>query len=804
MIKRPILIACIGYILGIIYGLYFIKLSIAIFLGITVFIFILNRCLSKKIIRFTKIIISRKGITIFCIFSIIGCIYVTFLEGKYKEVYKIDEIIKVEGIVTKIEEQEFGNKYIIDVKSITGRKCKGIKFLMYTKKSENKLKYGDYIELSSEYTKPDHNKNFKGFSYRNYLKQGGIYGIIKPIGKVNVIRRNEYNFIYTISNNVRDIIMEKTSKNLSDEAKNVFLGILLGEKSQISNEINTYFKDSNMAHILAVSGAHVSYVILAMTIILNKTGKKISAISTIIVLVFFMTLANFTPSVVRACIMSIIALVAKILYRKSDIYNNLAISCLLILINNPYNIFNVGFQLSFLGTLGIVILNEKLSKIIKQKWLSKEHKKSKLYKINELILNMIVISVSVQLLIIPIMLINFNTLSLNFLISGIIVTPVFAGIMLIGILSLITGNLGIYLFPMLEILINLLVFISKFISHIPFLRIIVKTPNKLWIISYYIVLILIIFLSGEIATRLIKDKHIKRKLAKKIIIIVLSICLIGQWIQNFRFKELEIHFIDVGQGDSTLIITPYNKVILIDGGGSSKTDYDVGKNVLVPYLLDRRINKIDYMMVSHFDNDHCGGLMYVLETLKVKNILISKQANISKEYKEFIQLAKEKKINIIVVKQGDVIAIEKDVKLNVLYPPYQLNFDDLNNNSIVAKLVYKKFSMLFTGDIEKEAENKLIEKYSKDILKSTVLKVGHHGSNTSSTEDFIKLVNPKIALIGVGKDNNFGHPNADVLSRLESAKIYRTDLCGEISIRVNKRGEMYIFQNYTNNISNIN
>ena len=189
-----------------------------------------------------------------------------------------------------------------------------------------------------------------------------------------------------------------------------------------------------------------------------------------------------------------------------------------------------------------------------------------------------------------------------------------------------------------------------------------------------------------------------------------------------------------------------------------------------------------------------GGLKYVLKTLKVKNIIIANQVKICEEYEEFMQLAKKKNINTVVVASGNVINIEPNIKIYILYPKSKLEFADLNNNSIVAKLVYNSFSILFTGDIEKEAESKIIEKYNQNILKSTVLKIAHHGSKTSSTKEFLQLVNPQIALIGVGENNTFGHPNSEVLERITSmkSKVYRTDKCGEITIKVNNKGKMYI------------
>lgn len=229
-----------------------------------------------------------------------------------------------------------------------------------------------------------------------------------------------------------------------------------------------------------------------------------------------------------------------------------------------------------------------------------------------------------------------------------------------------------------------------------------------------------------------------------------------------------------GQGDSTLIITPTNRKILIDGGGSRNLDdFDVGTNVVVPYLLARGIKTIDYVMISHFDTDHMNGLIAVLENLSVKKVIISKQTETSFEYENIIEIIKKKNISVQIVQKGDRIVLDKYTYLDILYPDFQIAEKDLNNNSIVAKLNYCNFSMLFTGDIEKEAEQHLIKIYKEtDMLNSIILKIPHHGSKSSSTELFLDTVKPRIALIGVGKDNTFGHPNLGVLERLENIRKY--------------------------------
>ena len=241
-------------------------------------------------------------------------------------------------------------------------------------------------------------------------------------------------------------------------------------------------------------------------------------------------------------------------------------------------------------------------------------------------------------------------------------------------------------------------------------------------------------------------------------------------------------------GDCTVIKTPTGKVIMVDTGEQD--------NTIVEYLLDRRIKKIDYLLISHFDSDHCGKTIEVLEKLKVKNIIISRQVEKTKEFENIMQKVNEKNVNIIQVQAGDRLQIDKDIYFHILWPEYNeiITESVLNNYSIVAKLQYNNFSMLFTGDIEEKTEQKIARKYSTEILKSTVLKVAHHGSNTSSSEVLITKIQSQIALIGIEKNNKFGHPNESVIETLNKFgnTIYRTDLCGEITIKVKKNGAISI------------
>lgn len=453
-------------------------------------------------------------------------------------------------------------------------------------------------------------------------------------------------------------------------------------------------------------------------------------------------------------------------------------------------------------------------------------------KIVDSIKDMISVTLSAQIIILPVMLYHFNIIGIYFLLANILVSIIITPIMILAIIFVFLSFINLEISKFISIFLSWgiegLIQIAN-LSNLPFSKIYVATPKIFTIIIYYILVLVFnqiykIYTNKEINSteKRIKNLialakynvYLKRRklktffvsiklfgsknnmtLKNKIRIIVLKACRIFCVILILVViiqlnQKLEIHFLDVGQGDSCFIVTPHNKTILVDGGGSTSSSFDVGKETLIPYLLDRGYTKIDYIFISHFDQDHSLGCAKIIENLTVSNLVLTKQLEENDIYKHIVSIAKQKKINLIYVKAGDVITVN-GVKIKILHPQEKLIAENsINNNSIVFKLEYKSFSILFTGDIENIAEEVIL---SKNInLKADILKVAHHGSKTSSSQRFIEAVSPKIALIGVGKNNMFGHPNREVIERLQSygTKIYRTDECGEISIMVNNRGKI--------------
>lgn len=607
--KRPILIATIGFIIGIIVGLY-LKISIVLFyIPIAVIYFLIkkNKNENKKLklfsikryLRYIKIYINSNVLLIIIISSIISN-SITILESKkyevmYKELSSTENIALVATVISNKEEKEYYNKYKVKTKY----KNKDLRFYITVDKNKD-IKYGDKIKLSGNYIQPESQRNYKGFDYSEYLKQLKIYGTIK-CKNIKILKENDLNTIILLSNKIENDIESKAKRTLDKETSSIFLGIMLGKTQEIDETNKENFRNASMAHILAISGMHITYIIIGVNLTINKLlGKRKTQILTIIILIFYLFLTNFSPSVTRAVIMGVLMITAKLIYKRNDTITSLSLSLLLSLVYNPYLIKNLGIQLSYGGVLGILLFNNTILKILN---------KVKFKKI-------ISVSISVQIFILPISILQFNNLTPYFLITNLILSFVIGPIVICGfayiIMVLISAKIATIFSPIITLSVGILTFISK-IGNLPLSKIYVATPKINSIILYYLILSIVFSIYKIYSPRkpnntqiriknIIAIIRIKVRKNKKKLIRIITVSFIIIFIFNIVPKELRIYFVDVGQGDSTFIVTPKNKTILIDGGGSS--NFDVGKNTLLPYILDRGYTKIDTIIISHFDNDH--------------------------------------------------------------------------------------------------------------------------------------------------------------------------------------------------------
>lgn len=634
--KRPILIALIGYIIGIIWELYLNKLSIAfifiIIIPITLILKSNSNNYNKEKIKIFVIII---------IFILISKFTTQNLRIKYEKLYSsLEEGEFIATIVNNGQEKKYKTVYKIKIESINKEeKYKNTFLLLYIDNAFEKLNYGDKIYFTGKYSKANSATNYKAFDYSEYLKSLKLYGtVVAEKSTIKIIKNKNLNSLGVLINKLKVNLNANIDEIIKNENKELLKGILLGDTEEIDDDIKESFRISNMYHLLAVSGTHVSFVVLGMVSVLKKINlnKKISNIFCSIILILYMFLMGFTPSVTRACIMTIISILSFLFYRKSDVLNNIAISLFIILVDNPYIIRSLSLLLSYSGTIGIIFFYNIVYEYLKFIHLEK-------------VRTIISVSISAQIAIMPIVVFNFNTFSLTFFISSLLYSFVIGIILILGYILLILSFINIFISSKIAILLNfflnILIIISKYSAKIPLSKIYLPTPSMLVIVIYYISIFLYAYLYKIKGKQEINNIIFKYLL--KTIVIVLIITFVVSIFFNIFPKGLKIYFIDVGQGDSTLIIGEKGAKILIDGGGSAT--YDVGKNILLTYLLDRQITRLDYVIISHFDNDHVGGLLTIMEELKVKNVIIAKQPEDSENYQKFKQIVKKKKINVIIV-----------------------------------------------------------------------------------------------------------------------------------------------------------
>ena len=504
--KRPILVAIIGYILGIIVGLY-LHISIVPFCIILIAMYMIHKNINynnnqrnnklkmfaiKRYFRYLKIFINAKVIALVLISAMVSNTIVLLQNQRYKKIYnelsEKENITMVGKVIGNKEEKQYYNKYKIETK-LQNQKYRF--YIMTNKKIQ--LNYGDKIKLNGEYQEPEIQRNNKGFNYSEYLKQLKIYGIIK-CSKIEMINQKADINIFKFTNEISNKMIQNTKKVLDEETSSILLGLILGYKTDIDENTQENFRNASMTHLLAVSGMHITYVILGINIILKKAlGKRKTYIFSIFVLIFYMFITNFSPSVTRAGIMGIMLLFSKIIYRKNDIFTSMSISLFSILIYNPFLILNIGLQLSYIGVVGIVVFNKEIIKYLKNiKIKNKFYKykiKPRIQKNLDTIKEIISISLSVQLAIMPILLSNLNTFNPYFLISNLILSIVVGPIVITGflfiILALINVNIASLFSKIITLGIKILICISN-LGKMPFSKIYVPTPSLFLIILYYL------------------------------------------------------------------------------------------------------------------------------------------------------------------------------------------------------------------------------------------------------------------------------------------------------------------------------
>ena len=661
-------------------------------------------------------------------------------------IYKINNPIKsnlkgvekhINGIVTNISSE--GDEVNLIIKIANNEKVRSTYYFKTLKEKKyvlNSINLGDNLKLYGVLNKPKSNKTKGLFDYKKYLKRNNIY-YIQKVDSITINYKCK-NIFYKIK--------EKVINRCKSPYSKVFI---LGDKSLIDKNILNNYRDLGISHLFAISGMHIS---LLSTILLKllkkikiKEEKRYLIVS--IFLISYLLLTGFSPSILRAVLFFILFSINKVYYFYIKSTNIYILVLVISLIYNPNYIYDVAFLYSFSISLSLIIMGDYINSY------------------NGYLKKLFITSLISFIVSIPISLYNFNCINILSIIYNLFYVP-FISIVVFPF-SILT-----FIFPFLNNIFNIFIIVleksSIFLNKICFSKLIFCSNNIYFYIVY--ILFIIIFLYGL-------------KINKKKYLIFIIILLIVNYLQPIIFDKDYLMMIDVGQGDSILIHSK-NKNILIDTGGvmsfikekwKTKKQNSIVENTTIPILKKKGIQKIDYLILTHGDYDHMGEAINLVNSFKVEKVIFN-CGRYNYLEKELIKLLDKKNI-----KYYSCID-ELNIDNNKLYFLQIRDFNNENDNSKVIYTEINKYKFLFMGDASVTTEKEILKEY--DLPDIDVLKVGHHGSRTSSSKEFISTINPKYSLISVGKDNKFKHPNKETLENLKESKIYRTDKQGSIMFKI--------------------
>ena len=596
--------------------------------------------------------------------------------------------------------------------------------------SENKkinINVGDKIKVIGEFTEPTSNTTKYLFNYKKYLYNKDIFYIVNAtsIKKISSTKNIYYK--------LKQILLNITSSSPYLKA------FILGDTSQISQDVKRAYQEIGINHLLAIGGMQITILSQALLIFLKKIKvpeTKRYIITSVVIIIYFL-LIEFTASSLRGLLFFFLFSINQLYYFYIKPQNIFLVVLAITLLINPYFIYDIGFQYSFLISITLILTSHLIT--------------------GNYLLKLLKTSTISFLISIPISLYNYFQINILSIIYNMFYVP-FVNVVIFP-MSILTVLIK-PLLPLYNILIFLLEKTSLLLSNISLGKLIFpRLPIIIYII--YFIVIIIVFIN-------IKKHNLKP-------LVILSILLLIHYIYPSITRTTYITMIDVGQGDSILIHSN-NESILFDTGGkmsfSEEEKSSIVLNTTIPLLKSLGIRKLKYLVLTHGDADHMGEAKYLIKNFNVENILIN-EGKLNYLEKELISLTS----NVEVAKEGKYISCG-DIDL------VQLNTDlsDENDSSQVYYGKYNDITLLFTGDASLKSEDYILSNY--DIGEIDILKVGHHGSKTSTGKKLLETITPKYALISCGKDNKFGHPNESVLNNLIDSKIYRTDINGSVKIKI--------------------
>ena len=696
-------------------------------------------------------------------------------EKKYTLLF--DEIGKINGdlLTVVVTDQESKEPLLLRYKIRTENE----KSLL-----RNELSPGMICSVNGLLEKPPESSNPNAFNYKKYLLQNGIHWILEPEAFYINSCQNSPTLLTSIKK-FRAEGIRYLEHYFPKETVPLAAALLFGSSDLISAETMDDYRDLGIVHLLAISGLHIAIVVAIFYYLLLRLGmtRENCVLLLLLCLPVYGILTGASPSVNRSIMMTMILLLCKRWgsdYHVSPL-DGICVTFLLYVFISPYVIYNVGFQLSFLVTFTLLVSIPFI-----------------LEKIDQPISALLSTSFLSMLSSAPILLYFFYEFSVISLVVNLIYIPLFN----IVILPLVLVCFILHLLfkgvadPLLYILNKIIIWtnsMTEIISQLPFNQVVLGKP-RISILILYIVGFAYFFIRWE--------KQRKNSWHKYCLLLIPLFLFGSQFLLTMYSREGEVTILDVGQGDSIFIKLPYGKgTYLIDTGGTllfereawqmKKRSFEVGRDTVVPFLKSKGVTTLDKLIITHGDLDHAGGAVAVLNELKVKELVLPYSHEKSELEEKLIKLGIEKQIKIRFVQKGDQWKVENQ-SFKILSPNEGTSSNN-NNSSIVLYTEMGGLRWLFTGDLEEDGEKRLIDGYPD--IKIDVLKVGHHGSQTSSSDLFLDVLSPKLAIISAGKNNRFNHPHQDVLDALEKRKIktLRTDLSGAITYKfVKKTGTFWV------------
>ena len=601
-----------------------------------------------------------------------------------------------------------------------------------------------------------------------------------------VIEPRQENYLARLAEQVRNKYEEYMAQAMPKQDAAAIFAMLFGGYQGIRPELLEAFTITGIVHILSVSGSHITLMAGTANIVgrfLHMSLRATAALATGVIL-FYSLLAGAIPPVIRSALMGILTLLALTAGRERDAQHILGLVALGLLLYSPLWLFDISFQLSFGATAGLLYLASPLRERLRKK-------------LPVFVADSLAVTIGAQLSVLPIIAWYFNVLSLSSLLANLVIAPIVEWIIVAGLLAGLLASLipmaGKVVFLLASVVLGLVYELSRWVAALPGSQIYMPTFSWWGGMLYYMGLGWLI-IDGEHRKRLMSCVGMGRMLRNSkgwqavflLGMLVVVFCCWQMWCNN---KEMQVHFIDVGQGDSALVITPHGRAFMVDTGGVREGRYDIGSRVDVPYLLHYGVQKLDYIFLTHAHDDHAGGVKGILTKIPVGAIGMGHEG--AEDYLQAFGTGKIGKIKKLLVPLQEGSSIELDgVRIDILYSPESRKVQEShlqatgNEFSNLIRVSYGEASFLFTGDLVAEQEQQVLANGTN--VASTVLKVGHHGSRTSSSQEFLTAVNPVWAVISCGYNNSFGHPHKEILHRLTSctkAEILRTDQQGAIVFR---------------------